>query len=306
MVVYIDVLFIVNLIVNYFILLAVSQLLKRNDKRIRLFIGAVLGAVYGSLIFFPELGFLYTALLKLVFSVTIVAVSFKCHSVRNFLKLIFYFYIISMLFGGIIYAVQYFFAPSILLVKNGVAYLDISPLYLILSGAGCYIVIKLFSRVFHKNVHTKDVCNVRIEIGQSSVTLTALLDNGNDLCDAISGYPVVVAEYKKIEPLIPEKLRRVYKFGKIADPSQLEAAGFSRRFRIVPYGSVGDAGGILPAFRPDKLIVEAAGVETSQVIVAVTNKRLSDDGLFAALLNPRLFEAKENEVAVAKTGVKTT
>lgn len=306
MVVYIDVLFIINLIINYFILLAVSQILKRNDKRLRLFVGAALGAVYGSLMFFPELNFLYTALLKLVFSVTIVAVAFKCHSIRNFLKLIAYFYIISMLFGGIIYAIQFYFAPPILLVKNGVAYLDISPLYLILSGAGCYIAVKLFSRLFHRNAQTKDIYNVRIEIGQSSVALAALLDSGNDLSDAISGYPVVVAEYKRIEPLIPPALRKIYKTGKITNPPELGQEGFGRRFRIVPYGSVGNAGGILPAFRPDKLVVDGAGIETSQVIVAVTNKRLSDDGLFSALLNPRLFEMKEDAIAFPKTHVKTT
>lgn len=292
MIVYIDVLFVINLIINYFILLAVSQLLKRQDKRIRIFAGAALGAVYGSLMFFPQLSFLYTAILKLALSVTIVAVSFKCHSVKNLLTLLFYFYIISMLFGGIIYAVELFFAPSILYVKNGIAYIDISPLYLILLSAACYIVIKLLSRVLHRNVNTEDKYIIKIVVEGKSVLLTSLLDNGNDLRDAISGSPVVIAEYRRVEPLIPIELRNIFKTGKIADTELLDAVGFSRRFRIVPYGSVGNTGGILPAFRPDKLIVESAGIVTSDVLIALTNKRLSDDGRFTVLLNPGIFEAR--------------
>jgi stage II sporulation protein GA (sporulation sigma-E factor processing peptidase) len=292
MIVYIDVLFVINLIINYFILLAVSQLLKRQDRRIRIFAGAALGAVYGSLMFFPQLSFLYTAILKLALSVTIVAVSFKCHSVKNLLTLLFYFYIISMLFGGIIYAVELFFAPSILYVKNGIAYIDISPLYLILLSAACYIVIKLLSRVLHRNVNTEDKYIIKIVVEGKSVLLTSLLDNGNDLRDAISGSPVVIAEYRRVEPLIPIELRNIFKTGKIADTELLDAVGFSRRFRIVPYGSVGNTGGILPAFRPDKLIVESAGIVTSDVLIALTNKRLSDDGRFTVLLNQGIFEAR--------------
>jgi stage II sporulation protein GA (sporulation sigma-E factor processing peptidase) len=298
MVVYIDVLFVLNLIVNYFILLAVSRLLNRRDKRPRLFAGASLGALYASLMFFPQLGFLYTAVIKLVLSVTIVAASFKIHSVRNLLKLLAFFYIISMLFGGIIFAVEYFLAPPKLIVQNGIAYMDISPLFLILSGAGCYILLTLFSRMLHRDVHTGDIYTITVEVESASVSLTALLDNGNDLCDAISGSPVIIAEYSRVEPLIPSELRTVFRTGRFAGAALPGAAGFGRRFRVVPYSSVGNAKGLLPAFRPDRLTVDKAGIVSDNVLIAVANRRLSDDGVFSALLNPRLFgAARDGEAA---------
>jgi stage II sporulation protein GA (sporulation sigma-E factor processing peptidase) len=295
MVVYIDVLFVINLIVNYFILLAVSQILKRNDKRWRLFAGAALGALYASLIFFPKLEILYVALLKLVLSITIVAVSFKIYSIKNFFKLIAVFYIISMLFGGVISALEYFLAPPRLIVQNGIAYLNISPLFLILSSAGCYIVIKLFSRFFHADVHTDDIYEISIEFENKTVTMTALLDNGNDLTDAISGAPVIIAEYSKTEPLIPIKYRDVFKTGQLKRTIQDDTSGFSKRFRLVPYGSVGTAGGLLPAFRPDRVSVKKAGISSADVLVGVTNKKLSDDGVFTALLNPRIFHTEKTQ-----------
>jgi stage II sporulation protein GA (sporulation sigma-E factor processing peptidase) len=289
MVVYIDVLFILNLVINYFILLAVSQLLHRHDKRLRLLAGAALGAIYATLIFFPQLAFLYTVLLKLVFSITIVAVAFKSGSIKNFFKLLAFFYVTSMLFGGVVYAVEYFLAPSTLAVKNGVAYMDISPLFLILTSAGCYVAIKLFSRVFHRDVHTRDIYKIKIETGSNSVNLTALLDNGNDLREVISGLPVIIAEYVKIESLIPKDLRITYKTGRLADMAKLEATGFNKRFYVVPYGSVAETGGVLPAFRPDRITVEGTEIATADVIIAVTGKHLSSDGQFSALLNPALF-----------------
>jgi Sporulation factor SpoIIGA. len=290
-VVYIDVLFVLNLIINYFILLAESQLLHRQDSRLRIFGASALGALYACLIFFPALSFLYTALLKLAFSVTIVAAAFKCHGIKSLAKLLAFFYITGMLFGGIVSAVEYFLAPPILFVKNGITYLDISPLFLILSGAGCYLVIRLFSKRFHKSVHTSDLYRATIRLCGRSVTGTALLDNGNDLCDAISGVPVVVAEYPSVEKLIPPDLRLTFKTGRISESGALARDGFDKRFRVVPYGSVGNTGGLLPAFRPDRLLVEEAGIDTPDVLIAVTGRHLSGDGLFSMLLNPILFSA---------------
>lgn len=291
-VVYIDVLFILNLIINYFILLAVSKILHRNDKRLRLFAGAFIGAAYACLMFFPQLAFLYTAVLKLVFSATIVAVSFKTAGVKNFLRLFAAFYITNMLFGGIILAVYYLLSPPGLNVRNGVMYVNISPLLLILASAGCYIVIKLIAKYFHRNVHTDDIYLTEIEVDGEKAKFSALLDNGNDLCDAISGYPVIIAEYRKIERIIPQSIRKAFCSGSV-NIENFDLMDWNKRVRIVPFGSVGKAGGILPAFRPDSLEISKASLKTSEVLVAVTTNRLSDDGSFYGLLNPHILKNSE-------------
>lgn len=294
-VVYIDVLFILNVIINYFILLAVSKILHRNDKRVRLFTGAFVGAVYACLMFFPQLAFLYTAILKLVFSATIVAISYKTTSIRNFFKLFITFYITNMLFGGIIIAVYYLLSPPGLDVRNGVMYVNISPLLLILSSAGCYILIKLFSKYFHRNVHTDDIYITEIEVDGAAAKFSALLDNGNDLCDAISGYPVIIAEYRKVEKIIPQPLRKAFCNGSV-DTENFDLMGWNKRVRMIPFGSVGKSGGVLPAFRPDSITIETASIKTSEVLVAVTTKCLSDDASFYGLLNPHLLKSKERSL----------
>jgi stage II sporulation protein GA (sporulation sigma-E factor processing peptidase) len=293
MVVYIDILFAVNLILNYFILLAVSILLKRKDKRLRILAGAAFGALYSLFIFYPQLTYLYSIFVKIIASVIIVLITFKCSNIKTFAKLIMFFYLISFLFGGIIFAVWLFVSPPGMLVHNGVLYIDISPVLLILAGAGCYIIIAIASRLLNKSRFTSGIYSVDIEMFGISVRLDAMLDTGNSLCDTITGAPVIVVEYAVVEKLIPIKLRNTFKKGFIENPDAFEAVGWGGRLHMIPYGSVGDTGGLLPAFRPDRLTIKQKdkNVEVTDVLVAVCGKRLSGDGKYAALLNPMLTDS---------------
>ena len=64
-VVYIDALFLLNLIVNYLLLLAAAKLAGEPLRRLRLAAGAALGGLYAAAIFFPGMGFLTHPLCKL-------------------------------------------------------------------------------------------------------------------------------------------------------------------------------------------------------------------------------------------------
>ena len=196
-----------------------------------------------------------------------------------------------MAFGGVIFAVWLFATPPGMYVRNGVAYFNISPVLLILATAGCYILITLASRFLHRNDLTASLFETEIVVGGADVRLTGLLDTGNTLCDQISGLPVIIAEYGKTEKIIPEALRPSFKRGNILDPDSFRSCGWASRLRMVPYGSVGNVGGLLPAFRPDLVRMRAKGktVETADVLVAVCNRRLSEDGKYSVLLNAHLL-----------------
>lgn len=299
--VYIDILFVINLVINYFILLAVTNILHRKDKRLRLLLGACLGAIYSLFIFFPDLSFLYNSVFKFIFSVTIVVVAYKFSSVIHLVKLVIAFYIVSVLFGGIIFALWLFLSPPGMLMRNGVVYIDISPVVLIGASAGCYIIITLFSRFLHKNTGIESIYEVEVFLDNVCVKITALLDTGNSLTESISGLPVIIAEYEKIEKLIPRSLRHSFKRGLIENPEIIILENWQKRFRLIPFGSVGNSNGILLAFKPDNLIAKSEGhtIETSNVLIAVSNKRLITDGRYNMLLNINLkSQAKMENIFV--------
>lgn len=289
-VVYIDVLFAVNLIIDYFLLLATSGILHRHERRLRLFAGALIGAVYSLFIYFPQVQFLYSAAVKILASLLIVAVSFHFSTLRGLLKLLIVFYAVSFLFGGIIFAVWLFAAPPGLLVRNGVVYFDIDPVALILLGGASYAAVRLTERLIRRKRSLGCTCELVIAVGESSVSLRALVDTGNELFDAISGYPVVIAEYGPLRRLIPPPLGEVFRSGGAGSTGALLASGWAGRFRMIPYSSVG-SGGLLPAFRPDTLILRTGEKEykTKEVLVAVTADKLSDVGNYHALVGPSLL-----------------
>ena len=293
-VVYIDVLFTVNLIIDYFLLRASAAALHRQENRLRMLGGAAIGALYASLVFFPGMNFLDTAVLKFAVSLVIVAAAFRWKGPKIFFLLTAVFYALSFLFGGAMFALYMFVAPPGLDVRNGAVYLDISPLVLIVSAAAFYIVITLASRLGGRSGAAKELYTLRIEAGGRSARLKALLDTGDSLSDAVSGMPVIVAEYAGVAALMPPGVRRAFEGG-AADVSAISRSEWTDRFRMIPYGSLGGSGGLLPAFRADGVRVippgGGEGKELNGAVVAVCRERLSTSGSYGALIGAQTLDA---------------
>lgn len=288
-VVYIDVLFAVNMILDYFILLTVSRMLHRQDKRLRLLAGAGVGALYALFIFLPEMGVLYTAGLKALLSVGIVLAAYRFSTIKSFLQLLGLFYLVSFLFGGLIFAFYLFCTPPGMLMRNGVVYFDLSPVTLILASGGCYVAVVLLSRLVRR--HEERFYSLSITVGEKTISISAMLDTGNSLCDPLSGTPVLVAEYGAVQSLLPKALRPAFQTGALQYLTQLHGTGWENRLRMVPYGGLNGKGGVLPAFRPDELAVLSKKRirKTRDVFIAVCGGRLSSDGRYRALLTPVLL-----------------
>ena len=91
MVLYFDVVFLVNLLMNYMILYFVALLLNLKRAFIRLFLGAVLGCLFLLSILSEKFIVLQTVPVKVIISVAMVLVSFKPKSAREFFKILSFF-----------------------------------------------------------------------------------------------------------------------------------------------------------------------------------------------------------------------
>ncbi len=289
-VVYIDVLFCINLIINYLILVATSAILKRKDSRWRIFVGAMLGALYSVFIFFPSLGLFYGSLAKFLFSLSIIVVAFKFKSLLEYIKLLVFFYFITLAFGGIIFALYLFFAPPGMVWQNGVFYFNISPFVLIVSSVVCYAIISITLKLLKRDSPDGSIYNLTIETDSGKADLMALMDTGNALEDIISNSPVIVAEYQEIEKIIPKNIRSVFKsdIQHNENTEMISKCDWADRFRVIPYKAVGGENGLLPAFKPNTIKVDGKQV-SEKIIVAVCRDKLSRDGQYCALLNPKAF-----------------
>jgi stage II sporulation protein GA (sporulation sigma-E factor processing peptidase) len=266
--VYIDVLICINLFINYFLLLAVSRFLSIMVKRARLLAAAALGAAYSLTILLPEVNLFLSFLIKFIMAATIVFAAYPFKGVKQFLRQLAAFYIMSFAFAGFMLALWFFISPQGLIIKNSVIYFNISPLLLIILTVICYVIIRMINRLTGREAPDKIFCRIRIDYDGKSVSCMGKVDTGNSLTEPFSNYPVVVVDEKCIAAMKPDEN--------------------SGKIRLVPFQAV-SGGGLLSAFKPDLLTVICGKkqIEIHNVYIAATKSKL---GEFSALLNPDLLQ----------------
>lgn len=127
--------------------------------------------------------------------------------------------------------------------------------------------------------------------------LTALVDTGNRLRDPLTGEPVIVVERSVLQPLLPDYLHTAVEemaAGDLQAVTRLLASErWSRRFRIIPFSSVGREHGLLAAFKPDEVRVALQGepVPAGKCVLGLCKEPLDPDGVYQALIHPEVLEA---------------
>ena len=279
-VVYIDALFLLNLIVNYLLLLAAAKLAGEPLRRLRLAAGAALGGLYAAAIFFPGMGFLTHPLCKLGAAVLMLLTGFG--GSRRLLRVTLVFFGLSCAFGGGIFAIGLLGGRGLTL-RNGVLYSVMDLRILLLSAAVCYAVLTL---VFRRTARhgRREVLPAVLTLEGRRVAVNALVDTGNTLTDPVTGRPVMVAEGSRLSPLLPGE--RILDEKALRDPvgtlERLSRGGRGRRFRLLPYQAVGVECGMLLALRLDDARVGAE--DYGGILVALSPNPVSDGGGYSGLI----------------------
>lgn len=103
--IYIDLVFLLNVYLDFFILLTTSFILKRNISLFRIFIGSIVGGFSIILLFFSINNFFFF-LLKFLFSILMVISAFSYKDFKYFINNLFYLYINSLVLGGGLYLLE--------------------------------------------------------------------------------------------------------------------------------------------------------------------------------------------------------
>ena len=288
-VIYLDVLLIVNLFVNYFLLLSTAQFVHRRPRRLRLLLGALIGSAASVLILLPNLGLVPMLAIKLVLASLIVLTSFGYGAKAVYIKTVLIFFGVNFIFAGVMLALWLVIKPPGMYYSNGMVYFNISAVALAVGTILSYLVIRLVCFVFDRRVHADKVYQMVAEADGKQVALTALHDTGNHLVEMFSGTPVVVCELSSVEPLIPTELHSFFEYPSSEGLEKLERHPWRPRVRLVPYRAVG-AGGVIAAFKPDKFTLTLPGgrEEQREVYIGVTSTKLSQ-GEFQSILHADLL-----------------
>ncbi|MCF2676445.1 sigma-E processing peptidase SpoIIGA [Pseudoflavonifractor phocaeensis] len=279
-VIYVDTLFLLNVLVDYLLLLCAARLAGEPLKRLRFALGAVLGGGYAVAIFLPGLGFLERPACRLAAAVLMVLAAFW--GSRRLGRQVLIFFALSCAFAGGVLAISMMGGQGLSL-NRGVIYSGMDLKIVLLSAAGCYAVLSLLlQKAVRHTSFTGELKAVRLELEDRTVELTALTDTGNTLTDPVTGQGVMVAEGERLLPLFAVSQRPSVQ--ELRDPAgALERlTGAGGHFRLLPYRAVGVDRGLLLAVRVDRAVVD--GEDRGAMVVALSPTPVSDGGGYGALL----------------------
>lgn len=298
MAVYIDVLFLQNIIVNYGILLVTEKLSGRYSTALRKLVSSIVGAVYLVIMLLcPQIHTLYTVGGKLLLSMLMVAIAFPSQKLKSWFKALLSFYISSFIFAGAGYALMSILNQGIYF-KNGEFYSTMKSdgLLLVLTLVFGFLMVRAFTDLFRKRIEKESyIVNTYINLGGRTVCLQALIDTGNSLVDPVSQCPVMIAELESLKDLLPDGMVKwLENWTQMKETMSLDNdSEWVKRIRLIPFHAIGTNNGMLPGFKPDSVGVEKEELyfERTQVVVCISHSRLSAEEQYRAIISPEMVSA---------------
>ncbi|MCI8362327.1 MAG: sigma-E processing peptidase SpoIIGA [Clostridia bacterium] len=297
MTIYLDVVLIENLIMNYIILFATGYILKIKLNHIRLIVSALLGGIYSILAYMEILPIYTNFFMKILLSVVMVYLAYNAKNIKLLLKQITIFYLTSFVFGGCSFALLYFVKPQEILMRNGML-IGTYPLKIAMLGGIVGFTISVIAfKVVKRRLNKKDMfCEITVFVGEKNIKTKAMIDTGNMLKDPITRMPVIVIEKDILYEIIPCKiLDNLEKIigGEISNEIyEEEVIKYISKFRVIPFTSLGKENGMLLGLKVKKVIVEIDfnEEEIKDVIIGIYNKKLSKKNKYNALIGLDIIE----------------
>ena len=295
MTIYIDIIIVENLIMNYIILYATGLISKNKISHLRIIFASIIGAIYAVTEYISKLNIYSNILLKIILSIVIVFIAFYPQNVKKMFKLLVLFYLTTFTFGGVATYLIYVLKPQNIIIKNGM-YVGTYVLKVIFIGAIVGTIILIIAFKFAKNKITKEdmICKVKIKLNGKEIVLDTMVDTGNMLKEPLTGNPVVVVEKTSLYDLMPKEILNNTElilggdFGKIPENIKNE---YISRLKIIPFSSLGKQNGMLIGIKPEKLYVinEQSEEKKDNAIIGIYNKSLTKRGEYNALIGIDLY-----------------
>ncbi len=265
MVIYVDVLFVVNFFINYFLLGVTAKFSKFNPKTFRLILASALGGAYSLIILADNIGVIVLWASKLIVAALMLLVAFSYHRVKSFALSFLIFAFVNLIFLGMIIGVCITFNPQSVAVHNSVVYFDISARGLLFCAFVAYLLSCIVVRIHNRRLLKREIYSITIFANNQQVTLYAFLDTGNKLREPFSDTPVI-----------------------IADKSKVAHCATNKNIRLIPTSTV-NSQSLLTAFKADKVIIKSStGQEVVENLYIALTDQLNNQS-YSAIINPEIL-----------------
>lgn len=272
---YIDVLFLENLMMDSLLLLSVRKIQKLPVGYLRIFTGAMTGTILTCvcvLIKLPRV--LKYMIFYVVTIILMIVVGLKQRSVLSILQSAGLLYAIAMLYGGILY----FLRPYI---RN------ISLFYGI--AAVVYFVVNLFWEILSEMAKQhKNVCVVTVFTSKGTFRLQALEDTGNRLTDPVTGEPVCVVDDKTAKYILGIQSNLYY------TKAGVNEVRTDNPIRYIVYRTIAGEN-MMPVVRVKEMIIyERKKIVIENPLIGICEEAVSEQQVYQMILNPDILGGTKN------------
>ena len=295
MTIYIDVVLIENLIMNYIILYGTALIAKVTPKHIRVVLASIIGAIYAVIAYIEILKIYSTFILKIILSIIIVYIAFNPRNIKEMTKQLVLFYLASFVFGGAAFFLIYVVKPQDIIMKNGV-FVGTYPLKIAILGAVVgFVIIILAVRIIRTKFSKKSLfCKIKIKFCNNVINTTALIDTGNLLKDPISNMPVIVVEHTLLYDVLPKQILNNLENilgGDLENISDEIKIKYISKLKVIPFSSLGRQNGMLLGIKADEIKIEREEekIIKDNVIIGIYDKSLTKRGEYRALIGMNLL-----------------
>lgn len=260
--IYIDSVFLLNLVMDLYLLALVSKVLGNAATYPGILLGSAVGAAgYCIILCLPG-----TYMLKILFGMIpvgalMIKIVFKTQGLKELLQA-----------EGWLFTFSFFLGGFIIFLKGKIPVTaDKSNRWTLLAGLG-FAGFALGKKILEvcKDRRRNHFCKVKLPGDEGIVEVSALIDTGNGLTEPVSHKPVAILEEEAWE-----HLRRWMR---------------PEKFKVIPYHSIGKDNGILEGYEIDTIKVKGNECEKQydKVIVAVFKGKVSKGGSYQMILPPEL------------------
>ena len=182
--IYIDLFFLLNLIMDCIIIISTSILLKRKTSTIRIILSSLLGGISSLLLLFSNIN---KILLEVISIILMVLIAFGYNKIRYIIKNIIYVYLLSTLLGGIIYLFNIKVSNNVFLTYLIIIIISIEVLILYIKEIKK--MKNIYNNYYKVDIYFKD---------KEKISVIGFVDTGNNLYDPYKKRPIILLSKKYI------------------------------------------------------------------------------------------------------------
>ncbi len=277
--IYADVLVIINIYINYGLLLLTCFWRKREAERLKILLSSLLGGIYSLIILLPGIGDYFITISRIPALMIMIYIAFGYCDIKSFAKISLTFFGVNIIFAGAVFMLWFFLYPQSMYFNSGIVYFDINALTLVLLTIAAYGLIRLLSFFTKSKVPQSFIYNVEIILSGKSFVCKGFYDSGNTLCDPFSGEAVTVVYIGVLKSIVNESVF-----------NDIETQNKELSIRLIPVNTLSGQR-LLPCLRAEKIRI--SGLENSfelkNPVIALCKDKIHG-GEYGALLNTLVFD----------------